>query len=615
VAHILPGAWDSPISCELSIASLNSVPAYQTLSYVWGDPKVTNPILLHGHTFHVTINLYAALRRLRSKKTRVIWIDSLCINQSDTDERNYQVVLMGKIYERCQEVLVWLGERTEIDITSDTKTVEEGQNQLRQFMKGEKFTRDKANSANYNGLSSFAIFHLLSSGRHFKDLPCFVEALGSWWDSPTIFNEFWDHFGAMMRLSYWDRIWVLQEMVLPPGATVIYGSISAQWDILSKATRNIEHHANTCCMQSVFNLPQKIRAILFDFGSKVSQIEQTRTLHKTGPDLDLPWLLRQTLTREATDDRDKVYGLLGLTNNQLHGSSIVPNYRTTSRDVFEALSMQIIRITGSLQFLVVSSVRSKDFPSWIAYWGQKVDQTLWKLDIERNKRYHVYSASKNQKSTAERLEMSLLRLKGDAVDIVSAVGPIMESEDQVDQAYMTCEQIMAMAGLQGDQRQAYSGGGMWINAYWRTLCADSMGGSTGTGTPWRAEDEDENKYELWRAVKQDGKNYHSLSTTEKADLQVFHESVVSATRYRRVFVTESGLLGIGPSDTQIGDCVFVLLGSNVPVVLRKTPSLNEHPAVTISSQPMLRLVGDCFVHGIMDGEAWDSDCIFPLILH
>jgi hypothetical protein len=58
LAHVEPGAWDDPISCDLHLASLDLSPTYETLSYVWGDPKITKPIALEGYEFEVTINLH-----------------------------------------------------------------------------------------------------------------------------------------------------------------------------------------------------------------------------------------------------------------------------------------------------------------------------------------------------------------------------------------------------------------------------------------------------------------------------------------------------------------------------------------------------------------------------
>jgi hypothetical protein len=61
LAHIKPGEWDDPISCYLHLASLDLSPTYKTLSYVWGDQKITKPIALEGCDFEVTINLHEAL--------------------------------------------------------------------------------------------------------------------------------------------------------------------------------------------------------------------------------------------------------------------------------------------------------------------------------------------------------------------------------------------------------------------------------------------------------------------------------------------------------------------------------------------------------------------------
>ena len=98
LVHIQPGVWDDPILCELETVSLDSSPVYQTLSYFWGDPKDSKPILLEDCVFDVTSNLYDALRRLRrTNSIRVIWIDAICINQMDNDEKAQQVMLMKSI--------------------------------------------------------------------------------------------------------------------------------------------------------------------------------------------------------------------------------------------------------------------------------------------------------------------------------------------------------------------------------------------------------------------------------------------------------------------------------------------------------------------------------------
>jgi hypothetical protein len=68
---ILPSeSQNDDVHVELSIASLDDLPVYEALSYVWGDPNITNPVILFGQPYQVTVNIDAALRRLRFVKNR-----------------------------------------------------------------------------------------------------------------------------------------------------------------------------------------------------------------------------------------------------------------------------------------------------------------------------------------------------------------------------------------------------------------------------------------------------------------------------------------------------------------------------------------------------------------
>jgi hypothetical protein len=102
------------IQCELFEYSLQDscgTHLYEALSYVWGNPDNKLPICMHNNRFDVTINLHAALSRLRNHSMeRVIWIDALCINQSNQKEKEQQIQYMARIYSQANRVIVWLGE-------------------------------------------------------------------------------------------------------------------------------------------------------------------------------------------------------------------------------------------------------------------------------------------------------------------------------------------------------------------------------------------------------------------------------------------------------------------------------------------------------------------------
>lgn len=109
----LQPAWDpqSPIECRLLQVSMTDDTAYEALSYTWGDDTNPETILLDGKPFLVTRNLDSALRALRrATEERRLWVDALCINQSDIAERNREVLRMREIYERAERVIIWLGE-------------------------------------------------------------------------------------------------------------------------------------------------------------------------------------------------------------------------------------------------------------------------------------------------------------------------------------------------------------------------------------------------------------------------------------------------------------------------------------------------------------------------
>lgn len=105
---ILPGEAEDDVKCVLEVVPSVRAVKYSALSYRWGDPDVTESIYLQGEPFEVTTNLVAALRHFRHSGTKeLMWIDAICINQEDDEERSAQVSFMGEIYRRASVVNVW----------------------------------------------------------------------------------------------------------------------------------------------------------------------------------------------------------------------------------------------------------------------------------------------------------------------------------------------------------------------------------------------------------------------------------------------------------------------------------------------------------------------------
>ncbi|KAH9215457.1 heterokaryon incompatibility, partial [Leptodontidium sp. 2 PMI_412] len=164
---IQPGQGEDIIHIGLCTYPLDCAPSYVALSYTWGDANHTSAILCQGQTLFVTRNLKEALWQLREShdifagracarsdrnKSPYFWIDAVCINQNDDEEKNQQVKLMWEIYSRAAFVIVWLGKQDE-------------------------FTKS--------------------------------ETLGL----PGFISQGWDHLFSVLSRPWFSRVWVIQELV------------------------------------------------------------------------------------------------------------------------------------------------------------------------------------------------------------------------------------------------------------------------------------------------------------------------------------------------------------------------------------------------------------------
>jgi hypothetical protein len=102
------------LQAEIIHVRLADDPHYEALSYVWGEPVFPHVLHLEDGTLNITEHLAAALRQLRlHNKPRTLWIDAICINQTDDEEKDQQVKIMSQIYKKSCRVLAWLGVGTE----------------------------------------------------------------------------------------------------------------------------------------------------------------------------------------------------------------------------------------------------------------------------------------------------------------------------------------------------------------------------------------------------------------------------------------------------------------------------------------------------------------------
>lgn len=596
--HIQPGTWDDPILCELKTVSLDSKPDYQTLSYAWGDPFPTKPILLEDVVLDVRANLWAALRRLRrAEKERVIWIDALCIHQEDYEERSQQVMLMGSIYSKCREVIMWLGDGLEEYPINDKLTIEEGET-LSSTGSSQRERREI--------YLAFLIVKQLGSNygtKHTQELPCITllnrdRAISNQNQRAVRrFKKGWEILGTIMELPYWSRIWTVQESILPPIATVVLGSLSIGWSHFYYAYDALEQPI--CCYDVVRMIDKSLLA-LTKFMTTIQPLNTLRT-HKNLrlKTLELHNLLPTFFSRKATDPRDKVYAILSLI--EIWGERqqrVIPDYSpmNSPRNMFKRLTLDLIRKMKSLEFLIGQCRRRSEagYPSWIVDWGLQPDPHEWGFELANLEKHTYYSATGSSEPDVKPLSNDRLKTKGMFIDEVLAVGANTTLHNWKG-TFPTLEKTLDLGAYRRNGSDPYKGGGTWVDAHWQTMCGGLRHSGDAGLRRTTTNSDDGASYKRCEAMLVDG------GMTCKLEERIYrtHETnavITAAVSLKSVFVTKEGYLGLGPAKMQVGDHVFLVPGSNVPFILAP---LNN----SISNY---RIVGDCYLQGIMNGEAYES---------
>ncbi|CAN9468333.1 unnamed protein product [Alternaria alternata] len=123
VLELQPGERTDPFQGRFTIISIDGEDKYDALSYMWGDASPVDHIVVDGAAIPVAWNLARALEYLRDQQgseVRKIWIDAVCINQEDKNERGHQVTMMRSVYSKADCVRIWINEP---DLKEESKAV------------------------------------------------------------------------------------------------------------------------------------------------------------------------------------------------------------------------------------------------------------------------------------------------------------------------------------------------------------------------------------------------------------------------------------------------------------------------------------------------------------
>ncbi|KAB8267889.1 heterokaryon incompatibility protein-domain-containing protein [Aspergillus minisclerotigenes] len=361
----------------LQILAFEEEPDGRALSYVWGRSKHSQPIYLNGSPVYITRHLRRALRQLRSDSEAVcLWVDAVCINQSDDEEKTEQVKMMGKIYAQSQEVVVYLGDAFAPSFSQSFNHPSDTSDAIADTITPHECYSTAALDEKDTGL----VWRRQMSYKDGSYLFCFIQLLADGVDMNSFMVDkdqgSLDEVMEALRLflsavKWWKRVWVIQEVVIASRIMILYGSMIAPWEMFVQAANRVLGNSQ----MQISSLAVNDTKILLEFSRRILSIESIRARWQSPEQITLLQLLHQFSGREATDPRDKVYALLGLAKDK---PTVEPNYAASERDVFVGTALDIISRSKSLDVLTGDFTMKNNhaLPSWVPDWSSPFEASI-----------------------------------------------------------------------------------------------------------------------------------------------------------------------------------------------------------------------------------------------
>lgn len=598
---------DGPIVGRLHVVDINSPPRYTALSYVWGQEPEIHRIEINRQNVRIRPNIFQALQRLSARmkddprqSPRYLWIDSLCINQQDLDEKNIQVRQMANIYQKAQSVFIWLGEE---DFASTT-----AMDFIRKII-AKKFSWDPQTK---------------------------------WWEAYEL-----TALSQLLGRPWFRRRWIIQEAAFSAHSVIFCGSQDIPLEYLVRTASQLRLWLNTASITDG-NLRKRVSANdmypeLYD--SPATRIFQLitdvfeRSIHPPKRQLTLETLVDLSTFCEASNPRDTIYALLSLAKEQDVLSclqptySLIPDYKLDLRDIFTAYVLHCVDYSGSLDIICrpwapgsasrtilsdQSSPTDKDFlsnlPSWIA---TKDLLPFGNPSLGLTQRVHgrclvgkpfptnrVYNAHNDTKPEVTAGQLSIgLRLAYTGALFVKGInfGTISRVSVRMANAIIPVESLEIL-GIHNKNTVTHSDN-------WRILCADRDNDGN-KSVPWEQSTDKVPNYQM----PESDPSRASIDVEEllqeddiSADAREYFDVMRNVVWNRRAFEgfhrltakDAKAIIGLAPPGARERDSICILYGCSTPLILRE---LYVHGEADCS----WRLIGEAYVHDFMDGEAIKS---------
>lgn len=484
-------------------------PVFCALSYTWGNPHANGvdftehfdavnseygisekrPVLCDGKVLRIQRNLLDVLSEfldafggneqgsLHSQGTELtessscvlaegelgIWVDAICINQEDMEERAQQVMIMDKIYSKAARTIIWLGRADEY-----TPAAVDTIARVAAYPK-ESFVKSEVNPFRRQDPEIYASSNL--------------EYI-SWLD--------WCSLAALLKRQWFSRLWIVQETILSRQLVLLCGKYGISWSDLVKAARNIEARCQTLGW-SPSTMFLRFDEVAVPLEHNVVRLADWRDHHHKAATTSAPGdasrftlenLVYDTWIFNSGDPRDKIYAILGLVEPEVRAAWTI-DYESSPEEVYAHTTRRIIEQSQSLAILSCVQDASKrnieTYPSWIP------DYSLPYVNMMCN--HGPFHAAGRERQVPQIISSlpesglsghwSRLRLRGHVFDTIVETGN--ERTEYVNSAMLLDPSWFELALLletpYPSTRQKRT------EVLWRTLCADQDASSTTSPAP------------------------------------------------------------------------------------------------------------------------------------
>ncbi|KAI9703490.1 MAG: hypothetical protein M1820_005794 [Bogoriella megaspora] len=668
---LLPGEYrllrivhdsQNDLKCRMQNYRLDNHPEYSAVSYTWGgaeDPVYSAPfhrrapesfytIKVNECNMEVTENLFDMLHQFRTSHPEDIdyWIDAICINQKDIEEKTKQVNQMAEIYSGAGNVVVWLGKS------------DDGTHEVLKLIQQLSAAFRKEHDMN-SSISRFAGLNDPLDIEQMKQLGIDEVTIAKWLNLMCFYQRRWFY-----------RVWTIQEVALAKEIIVICGQYVVAWNWITDAARLLTgtplYDALRELVLSNFKTKiQGLNAISFQYYINLARgirstpnFDRNSSLWGTGSSVYssnvavLDRLLFGLQGFLATDPRDYVFGILGLASKAAHECTKEPlpllaDYTKETSKLYTEVMAYMIHETGMLTLLgrvqPPTYRQTPGLPSWVIDFSANGPDGI--LQVSKNdattRMDRMYNASRAS-TVGFRIEgarlvchsfmYSRVKLIGDSGDDLVAgngfeqtAAVVIASLEyhnavaaQIELLYKSiiCD-MNCKYGLEvSDEQLRSSFSGMMLavaiqqvihglrrgekrSKIIETMTSqDHLSKLDGTGIIPSSQTVENACQRM--GVLENGIDSIDIAERNRIlkDQELYHSFLMTYMSSRRTFLAEDGSIGLGSIDVQPGDEVHIIAdGVRTPLVLRQPSSGQESERL---------LIGEAFVRGLMYGEAIET---------